>query len=148
MRAPFGVRAPVVTAAARTLPAAVREDEFMPLPLRSVAVAAAALWFYFQNWSGVALKQVYVIHLLFALAINAKPADIPNELVVDISGLELGGSIHVSDIALPKGVSTDVEGDETVVTGTEAARDQTPDAGSEGGESGGDAAAAEGDGEG
>ncbi len=89
-----------------------------------------------------------VDHLLFALAINAKPADIPNELVVDISGLELGGSIHVSDIVLPKGVSTDVEGDETVVTGTEAARDQTPDAGSEGGESGGDAAAAEGDGEG
>ncbi|TXI76816.1 MAG: hypothetical protein E6Q42_06330 [Dechloromonas sp.] len=43
MLAPFGVRAPVVTAAARTLPAAVREDEYMPFPLRSVAVAAAAL---------------------------------------------------------------------------------------------------------
>jgi sugar phosphate permease len=36
----------------------------------TVAVAAAALWFYFQNWSGVALKQVYVIHLLFALALG------------------------------------------------------------------------------
>lgn len=36
----------------------------------TVVLAAAALWFYFQNWSGVALKQVYVIHLLFALALG------------------------------------------------------------------------------
>lgn len=36
----------------------------------TVALAAAALWFYFDNWSGVALKQVYVIHLLFALALG------------------------------------------------------------------------------
>ena len=36
----------------------------------TVVAAAAALWFYFQNWSGVALKQVYVIHLLFALALG------------------------------------------------------------------------------
>lgn len=36
----------------------------------TVALAAAALWFYFQNWTGVALKQVYVIHLLFSLALG------------------------------------------------------------------------------
>jgi sugar phosphate permease len=36
----------------------------------TVVFAAAALWFYFQNWSGIALKQVYVIHLLFALALG------------------------------------------------------------------------------
>lgn len=97
---------------------------------------------------GVTSEGGTVDHLLFALAINAKPADIPNELIVDISELTLGGSIHVSDIALPKGVSTDVEGDETVVTGTEAAREQAADDDAEAGEAGGDAAAAEGDSEG
>lgn len=43
---------------------------FAALAGLTVLLAAAALWFYFQNWSGVALKQVYVIHLLFALALG------------------------------------------------------------------------------
>ena len=35
------------------------------------AVAAAVgLWLYVQNWMGVALKQVYMIHLLFSLALS------------------------------------------------------------------------------
>ena len=84
-------------------------------------------------------------HLLHHLAINAKPADIPNELVVDISGLEIGASIHVSDIVLPAGVSTDVDGDESVVSGTQAAQDQTPEPTAEG-EGGDDAAADAGEG--
>lgn len=90
-----------------------------------------------------------VDHLLYTLSINAKPADIPNELVVDISDLEIGGSIHVSDIKLPKGVSTDVEGEETVVSGTQASQEQLPEPSEAAEGEGGDAApAAEGDGEG
>ena len=65
-----------------------------------------------------------VDHHLHLLTINAKPADIPNELVVDISALTIGGAIHVSDIVLPAGVSTDVDGDETVVSGTQAALEE------------------------
>ena len=95
-----------------------------------------------------------VDHLLYALSINAKPADIPNELTVDISDLEIGGSIHVADIALPKGVSTDVDPEESVVTGTQAAiAEETEGAEGEAAAEGGDAApaeeaASEGDGEG
>ena len=94
-----------------------------------------------------------VDHLLYALSINAKPADIPNELTVDISELEIGGSIHVSDIKLPTGVSTDVDGEDTVVTGTQATIEVEPEP-TEGDEAeGGEAApaaeaASEGDGEG
>ncbi|WP_426573631.1 50S ribosomal protein L25 [Aquihabitans sp. McL0605] len=93
-----------------------------------------------------------VDHLLHALAINAKPADIPNEIVVDISDLEINGSIHVSDIKLPSGVSTDVDPEESVVTGTQASIETEPAAGEEGAEAApaaeGEAPAAEGDGEG
>ncbi len=93
-----------------------------------------------------------VDHLLYTLSINAKPADIPNELTVDISALEIGGSIHVSDITLPAGVSTDVDPEDTVVTGTQAAIVEEPEpaegAEGEGEAAAADEAAAEGDGEG
>ncbi|HWJ98099.1 MAG TPA: 50S ribosomal protein L25 [Acidimicrobiales bacterium] len=83
-----------------------------------------------------------VDQLLYALSINAKPADIPNEVTVDISGLEINGSIHVSDIALPAGVSTDVDPEESVVAGNQAQVVEEPAAG-EGEAEGGDAAAAD-----
>jgi large subunit ribosomal protein L25 len=57
-----------------------------------------------------------VDHLLFALSISAKPADIPNELTIDISGLEMGDHIRVGDLPLPAGVTTDVDPEELVVT--------------------------------
>ena len=91
-----------------------------------------------------------VDQLLYALSINAKPADIPNELTVDISELEINGSIHVSDIVLPSGVSTDVDPEETVVTGTQASivEEAAPADGEDEGEGGEAAPAAEGASEG
>ncbi len=56
-----------------------------------------------------------VDHLLFALTVNAKPADIPNEIVVDISGLGFDAPIRVGDLTLPAGVTTDVDPEEAVV---------------------------------
>ena len=53
---------------------------------------------------------------LTALAIHAKPDDIPAQLTVDISDLEIGAAKHVSDIVLPAGVTTSVDPEETVVT--------------------------------
>lgn len=95
-----------------------------------------------------------VDQLLYALAINAKPADIPNELTVDVSELVIGESILVGAIKLPAGVSTDVDAEESVVAGNQAIVEDLPEpTEGEGGEAeGGDApaaeAAAEGDGEG
>ena len=54
--------------------------------------------------------------VLFTLTVEAKPADIPNELTVDISGLAADGAIRVGDLTLPKGVTTSVDEEETVVT--------------------------------
>lgn len=106
-----------------------------------------------------------VDHLLFSLTVNAKPADIPNEIAIDISAMVIHDTIRVSDLALPVGVTTDVDPDETVVTAqisattleadaiavadAEAAAEQSEDAdGGDGGD--GDAAggAAGADGEG
>lgn len=55
---------------------------------------------------------------LFMLTIFSSPDAIPNELVVDISELELNDAIRVGDIALPAGVRTEVDAEEPVAVGT------------------------------
>src|ERR671916_442720 len=69
---------------------------------------------------GEALKvtrdQGVVDQVLNALIIEAKPDAIPGHLSVDISDLEIGHTITVADLALPEGVTTEVDPEETVVT--------------------------------
>jgi len=43
-------------------------------------------------------------HLMTDVEISCLPADLPEYLEVDMSGLEVGDSLHLSDIQIPKGV--------------------------------------------
>jgi large subunit ribosomal protein L25 len=54
---------------------------------------------------------------LFTLAIKAKPTDIPPSVDIDISGLTIGASLHVSDITVPRGVELETDPEATVVAG-------------------------------
>lgn len=45
-----------------------------------------------------------VEHALRELELSCLPGGIPDDVTLDISGLELGDSLHVSDITLPGGV--------------------------------------------
>jgi large subunit ribosomal protein L25 len=54
---------------------------------------------------------------LFALAVKAKPADIPSSVELDISELTIGSTLHVSDIAIPPGVELETDLEASVVTG-------------------------------
>lgn len=54
---------------------------------------------------------------VFNLTVHSRPADIPNHIELDISGLTLGGSLRVSDLSLPSGVTTDIEIEMIVVSG-------------------------------
>lgn len=102
----------------------------------------------------VALHDGQVDHHLFHLAISAKPADIPNEIVVDISELDVGDAIRVGDLQLPNGVTTDVDPDEAIVSASvsqdadlgEAPEAAEAEAGAEGEAASGDAGDAGGDG--
>lgn len=64
-----------------------------------------------------------VDQVLQALLITAKPADIPSGLTIDITGLQIGEALRVSDIALPAGVTTHVDGDDPVVTASHGVSD-------------------------
>lgn len=50
---------------------------------------------------------------LRALAIECLPRDLPDRIVVDVSALNIGDSIHVRDLQLPPGVTTRVQLDLT-----------------------------------
>jgi large subunit ribosomal protein L25 len=46
-----------------------------------------------------------VNHVITELDISCLPADLPEFIAVDLSGLKKGGSLHLNDITLPKGVT-------------------------------------------
>ncbi len=62
----------------------------------------------------VEIEQGIVEQLLHTLLITSKPGSIPSVLEVDISHLEIGGAVRVSDLTLPEGVTTDVEPEEQI----------------------------------
>jgi large subunit ribosomal protein L25 len=46
-----------------------------------------------------------MMHNLSAVQIESLPSDLPEYLEVDISGLEVGDSVHVRDLLVPRGVT-------------------------------------------
>ena len=54
---------------------------------------------------------------LFTLHVKAKPNEIPPSVDMDISGLTIGGALHVSDIIIPAGVELETDLGATVVAG-------------------------------
>lgn len=48
------------------------------------------------------------------LEIECLPKDLPEEILIDVAGLELGHSIHVRDLAVPAGVTLRTAADQTV----------------------------------
>ena len=43
-------------------------------------------------------------HVLFKLKVRCLPKDLPEQIVVDVSSLEIGNSVHLGDIKAPEGV--------------------------------------------
>jgi large subunit ribosomal protein L25 len=84
--------------------------------------------------------------LLFSVTVEAKPGDIPNSLEIDVSGLELGDQLHVSDIQVPAGVVLQHEPEELVAQVT-VPRGMAEGEGEGEGEEGAEGAPAEGGGE-
>ena len=58
---------------------------------------------------------------LTSLTIHATPGSIPGHIEVDVSELVIGDTIRVGDLALPAGVTTEVDADEAVVIASTSA---------------------------
>ncbi|WP_052849606.1 50S ribosomal protein L25/general stress protein Ctc [Streptomyces avicenniae] len=54
-------------------------------------------------------------HVLNALPVEAEATNIPESVTVSVAGLEPGASILAKDVALPKGTTLAVDGDDVVI---------------------------------
>jgi large subunit ribosomal protein L25 len=84
---------------------------------------------------------------LHHLGVMAKPGDIPNEIVVDISGMEVGDVIRIGDLQLPSSVTTESDPEDAVVTASIQQVDLGEEPEGEEAEEGAEGEEAEGDGE-
>ncbi|WP_078556481.1 50S ribosomal protein L25/general stress protein Ctc [Bacillus alkalicellulosilyticus] len=72
-----------------------------------------------------------VSHLLHQVSVRCLPADIPESIEVDISGLNVGDSISIGEIINNYSVAILNEPDETIVTVLHAAAEKEPGQGQE-----------------
>jgi large subunit ribosomal protein L25 len=65
---------------------------------------------------GVALNDGILDHALRELELSCLPQAIPQEIVADVSALDIGNSLHVRDLVLPEGVELESDPDLPVVS--------------------------------
>jgi large subunit ribosomal protein L25 len=53
-------------------------------------------------------------HQLHAIDVHCMPEHLPSQLEMDVSSLEIGDAVHVSDIKMPEGVEADLDGEVVV----------------------------------
>jgi len=63
-----------------------------------------------ENSPAVKAEKCLVNHVLTELTVSCLPADIPEFIEVDLSGMKKGHSLHINDITLPKGVKVVTKG--------------------------------------
>ena len=62
---------------------------------------------HFINEELAAKKGGIIAHHVNEIAVNCLPADLPEFIEVDLASIEVGQTLHLSDVTLPKGVSSD-----------------------------------------
>ena len=62
------------------------------------------------------LERAELTVMMYELAIECLPRNIPNVITVDLSSFEVGDTLHAGNIVLPEGVSLVGNEDDTVVT--------------------------------
>ncbi|WP_347332088.1 50S ribosomal protein L25/general stress protein Ctc [Marinimicrobium locisalis] len=59
-----------------------------------------------ETAKGVKVQGGKIVHNMVQLEVTCLPADLPEYIEVDVADLELGSSLHISDLKLPKGVES------------------------------------------
>lgn len=81
-----------------------------------------------ENSQAVKFEHCLVNHVITELLVSCLPADLPESISVDLSGLKKGVSLHLSDITLPKGVKAVTRGvSNPVLVSVVATVEEAPD---------------------
>lgn len=90
--------------------------DFLRISAHSKVTVAVPVHFVDEEES-VYLKKGGVLNVvLHEVEVVCDAAEIPSEITVSLAGREVGDSIHIGDVTLPKGVAPAAEGDFTVAT--------------------------------
>ncbi|HEX9885589.1 MAG TPA: 50S ribosomal protein L25, partial [Longimicrobiales bacterium] len=65
---------------------------------------------------GVKLSGGMLQQVIHELPVRVLPSDIPDSVAIDVTGLDIGDAIHVSDLDLGEGVEILIDLDHTVAT--------------------------------
>jgi large subunit ribosomal protein L25 len=81
-----------------------------------------------ENSPAVKADACLINHVLTEIEVSCLPADLPEFIAVDLSGLKKGTSLHLKDITLPNGVSAVVSGknNPVLVAVVSVAAEETP----------------------
>ena len=81
-----------------------------------------------ENSAAVKADACLINHVLTEIEVSCLPADLPEFIAVDLSGLKKGNSLHLQDITLPNGVSAVVRGknNPVLVAVVSVAAEETP----------------------
>lgn len=83
----------------------VQHIDFQRVEARTRMTVKVALHYSGEEESpAVKAENCLANHVVTELTVSCFPADIPEFIAVDLSGLKKGSSLHVKDITLPKGV--------------------------------------------
>jgi large subunit ribosomal protein L25 len=88
--------------------------DFLAVQMNKAINAAIALHFI-NDPAGVKAGGVLTTNF-HEVNVEAKPADLPDAIEVDVAALEIGDSLHISDITAPAGVTIVDDADEVVVS--------------------------------
>jgi large subunit ribosomal protein L25 len=66
----------------------------------------------------VAAMQGIVDQQMFTMTVSVRPDQIPNEITIDVTDLDIGDVITVGDVRLPAGVTAVSDADSTVIQGS------------------------------
>jgi large subunit ribosomal protein L25 len=80
---------------------------------------------------GVKTRGGLLEHTLRSLEVECLPRDLPASIPVDVSGLDIGNSLHVRELPLPPGVTAVTDANLTVFSVLESRVEQEPGAGAE-----------------
>lgn len=89
------------------------------------AKVEVAVPFVFEGESMAVKQGANLVKVMHEIEIEAAPANLPQEIVVDISGINaIGDQIFVRDLKAPAGVEFKTDGDEIVVFAQEVAQEE------------------------
>ncbi len=85
----------------------VLHADFLRVDKNKKVTVKAPLHFMNEDTSkGVKVQGGIVSHNMTELEISCLPADLPEFIEIDLADVELGQTIHISDLTLPKGVTS------------------------------------------